>query len=88
MPYGPNAGQVNDARFNLPAYDRAYERQRALPNGPERLAAMREVQRLQLAYMPYLPHFHALRVDLSQRHVVGYRRHRFARDWWRYVDVE
>jgi ABC-type transport system substrate-binding protein len=88
LAYGPNSGQSNDARFKLAAYDRAYEAQRALPNGPERLAAMREVQRLQLAYMPYLPHLHALRVDLSQRHVIGLRRHRFARDWWRYVDID
>ncbi|MBN8504498.1 MAG: bicyclomycin resistance protein [Burkholderiales bacterium] len=88
LAYGPNSGQSNDARFRMPLYDRAYERQRAMPDGPERLSAMREAQRLQLAYMPYLPHFHGLRVDLTHAHVLGYRRHRFARDWWRYVDVQ
>ena len=34
--YGPNAGQSNRARFRLPAFDRLYERQRVLPDGPER----------------------------------------------------
>ncbi|MBB5202725.1 ABC-type transport system substrate-binding protein [Inhella inkyongensis] len=86
--YGPNAGQANDARLVLPAFDRAYEKQRALPDGPERLAAMRAANRLMLAYQPYLPHFHALRVDLSQPGVEGYRRHPFTRDWWRYTAKE
>lgn len=87
LAYGPNSGQSNDARFQLPAYDRAYEAQRALPDGPERLAAIRQAQRLMLAYMPYMAHSHALRVDISHAHVVGYRRHRFTRDVWRTVDL-
>lgn len=88
MAYGPNAGQSNDARWQLPAYDRLYERQRRLPDGPERLAAMREANRLMLAYMPYIAHSHAIRVDLWQPQVQGYRRHPFNRDWWRYVDLQ
>ncbi|MBH9553648.1 ABC transporter substrate-binding protein [Inhella gelatinilytica] len=88
LAYGPNAGQANDARFVLPAYDQAYARQRALPDGAERLAAMREANRLMLAYQPYLPHFHALRVDLTQPGVVGYRRHPFTRDWWRFTALD
>jgi ABC-type transport system substrate-binding protein len=88
LAYGPNSGQSNDARFQLPAYDHAYEAQRALPNGPERLAAMRQAQRLMLAYMPYLAHSHALRTDLSQRHVIGYRRHPFTRELWTYTAMD
>ncbi len=88
LAYGPNAGQSNDSRFSLPAYDRLYERQRALPDGPERLALMREAQRLLLAYAPLLPHSHALRVDLTQPHVIGYRRHPFTRDWWRHTALD
>jgi ABC-type transport system substrate-binding protein len=88
MAYGPNAGQSNDARFQLAAYDRLYEAQRALPDGPERLALMREANRLMLAYMPYLAHGHALRTDLCQPGVHGYRRHPFTRDWWRFVDLD
>ncbi|QPF76133.1 bicyclomycin resistance protein [Roseateles sp. DAIF2] len=87
MAYGPNAGQSNDARFKLPAYDRLYETQRALPDGPERLALMRRANRMMLAYMPYLAHWHALRTDLCQPGVSGYRRHPFTRDWWRFVDL-
>jgi ABC-type transport system substrate-binding protein len=88
MAYGPNAGQSNDARFRLAAYDRLYERQRALPDGPERLQAMRQANNLMLAYMPYLAHWHALRTDLCQPGVHGYRRHPFTRDWWRFVEID
>ena len=88
MAYGPNAGQSNDAHFRLVAFDRLYEAQRALPDGPERLALMRRANRLMLAYMPYLAHWHALRTDLCQPGVHGYRRHPFTRDWWRFVDLD
>jgi ABC-type transport system substrate-binding protein len=87
MGYGPNAGQSNDARFKLPAYDRLYERQRVLPDGPERLALMRQCNRLMLAYAPYIAHWHGIRVDMTQAHVRALRRHPFNRDWWRYVDI-
>lgn len=86
MGYGPNSGQSNDARMQLPAYDALYRRQRALPDGPERQAAMRDANRMMLAYVPYLAHWHAIRVDLSQQGVHGFWRHPFARDWWRFVD--
>lgn len=88
LAYGPNSGQSNDARFRLPAYDRVYAAQRALPDGPERLALMREAQRLMIAYAPYLAHSHALRVDLAQPGVIGYRRHPFTREWWRYTALD
>ncbi|MDN3918980.1 ABC transporter substrate-binding protein [Roseateles violae] len=87
MAYGPNAEQSNDARFRLAAYDRLYERQRVLPDGPERLALMQQCNRLMLAYAPYIAHWHAIRVDLTQPAVRAYRRHAFNRDWWRYADL-
>jgi ABC-type transport system substrate-binding protein len=88
MAYGPNAGQSNDARFKWAPYDRLYERQRALPDGPERLALMRAANRMMLAYTPYLAHWHAIRVDVLRAGVHGYRRHPFRRDPWRFVEIE
>jgi ABC-type transport system substrate-binding protein len=87
MAYGPNANQSNDARFALPAYDRLYERQRVLPDGPERLALMREAERLMLAYMPYIARNFPFVTDLVQPRVRGYIRHPFVNDTWRYTDV-
>lgn len=86
--YGPNAGQANDARFVLPAFDRLYENQRQLPDGPERLGQIHQAQRLLAAYAPYLAHSHALRTDVTQARVFGYQRHPFTRDWWRYTGLD
>ena len=72
LAYGPNAGQSNDARFRLPAYDALFERQRALADGPERLAAMDDALRTMLAYMPYIPHVHPRLNDLAWPHVRGW----------------
>jgi ABC-type transport system substrate-binding protein len=87
LAYGPNADQSNDARFKLPAFDRLYERQRSLPDGPERLRLMREASRLMLAHLPYLPHYHSVFVNLTQPGVRNFRRHPFAIDRWLALDV-
>jgi ABC-type transport system substrate-binding protein len=86
--YGPNAGQANLARFNLPEYNRAYERQRALPDGPERAALMHEAKKILIAYMPFKAHVHRTFTDLAHPWVIGARRNIFVRDFWKYVDVD
>ena len=42
--YGPNAGDANDPRFNLPAFDRLYERQRCCPTAPSARPLMRQAK--------------------------------------------
>ncbi len=86
--YGPNASEANDPRFALAGFDRLYERQRALPDGPQRDAVMREAKDLLVAYMPYKVHSHAVTVDLLQPWTHGYWRHPFMRDIYRFVDTE
>jgi len=85
--YGPNVGESNDAHFSLPAFDRLYERQIRMPDGPEREAVMREAKNLLVAYMPYKAHSHTIVTDLLQPWVRGHWRHPFMRDLWRYVGV-
>jgi ABC-type transport system substrate-binding protein len=86
--YGPNKGQANHARFDLPAFNALYERQAVMPDGPEREAVMREAKLLGVAYMPYKVTAHRIATDLMHRSLAGYRRHPFMREWWRYVDIE
>ncbi|MBS0444694.1 MAG: bicyclomycin resistance protein [Proteobacteria bacterium] len=90
LAYGPNKGQANKSRFDLPAYNRAYERQKVLPNGPERQAAIDEAKKLHIAYMPFKVHVHRIFTDLAQPWVVGYHRNVFAGigAGWRYVDID
>ena len=87
LAYGPNGDQSNDARFKLAAYDALFERLRVLPDSPERLALMREAQKFMLAYVPYIPHVHALDVDLSHAHVRHLIRHPFKSSWWAFTDI-
>jgi ABC-type transport system substrate-binding protein len=86
--YGPNRGQANHSRFDLPAFNALYERQRVLPDGPERQAAMDEAKKLMIAYMPYKVHVHRIWTDLTQPWVVGYHRNIFVREFWKYVDID
>ena len=86
--YGPNKGQANHARFDLPAFNVLYEQQRSLPDGPERQALMEKAQKLMVAYMPYKVHVHPIWTDLVQPWVMGYSRNIFVRDFWRYVDID
>jgi len=86
--YGPNKGQANHSRFDLPAFNAVYDQQKALPNGPERQAAMTQAQALMVAYVPYKIHVHRIWTDLAQPWVVGYQRNVFLREFWKFVDID
>jgi ABC-type transport system substrate-binding protein len=88
MAYGSNVQSINDARFDLPAFNRLFEQQRVLPDGPERLALLHEAGRLMVAYMPYMLHMHRVYVDLCQPWVTGFRRHPFTSRKWSWIDVD
>jgi ABC-type transport system substrate-binding protein len=86
--YGPNKGQANHARFDLPAFNALYEKQREMPDGPERQAVMDAAAKLMIAYMPYKIHVHRYFTDLTQPWVMGYHRNIFVREFWKYVDID
>jgi ABC-type transport system substrate-binding protein len=86
--HGPDKGQANHARFDLPEYNRLFDLQRRLPNGPERMQVMAEMKKITVGYMPYKAHTHRIWTDLAQPWVVGYNRNVFLREWWRYVDID
>lgn len=86
--YGPNKGQANHSRFDLPAYNKLYDEQKSLPDGPERLAVMRKAQKLAVAYMPMKVHAHRVWTDLAHPWVKGYHRNVFVNGFYRYVDID
>jgi ABC-type transport system substrate-binding protein len=88
MLYGPNGGQANHARFSVPEFDRLYEQAKRLPNGPERNALYREMNRIFLVYAPWRLGVHRIYTDLSQPWTVGYKRHPIRRDFWKYIDID
>jgi ABC-type transport system substrate-binding protein len=86
--YGPNKGQANHARFDLAAFNELYERQRRLPDGPERQALLDQAKKIMIAYMPYKVHVHRITTDLWHPWVLGFDRNIFVRDFWKYLDID
>jgi ABC-type transport system substrate-binding protein len=86
--YGPSAGAENLSRFRLDAYDAIFREQEKMPDGPERLARLRQLQQLLLAYAPMFHITHRYAIDMSYPWVQNYRRWPFARNWWLYVDLD
>ena len=86
--YSKSWGEDDLAYFKNAKYDDLYEKQGIMPDGPERDALLREMTRILVAYMPYKYRTHRIAIDLTQPWVVGFMRHPFARDFWRYVDID
>ncbi len=86
--YSKAIGGQNFARFRNARFDEIYERMAALPNGPERLALLRESQRIVQAYVPHKYNVHRIVTDLAHPWVIGYRRPSFGNQFWQYVDID
>jgi ABC-type transport system substrate-binding protein len=86
--YGPNAGQSNDARFRLAAFDRLYEQAKRLPDTPERTALYQQMNRLILAYAPWKLGVHRVEGYLIHPWITGYKKHPILRAQWRFLDVD
>ena len=86
--YGPNAGQSNHARFNLPVWNKLFEEFKRLPDGPERDVLLLKMNKLFVAYAPWKLGVHRIITDLSQPWLHGYHRHPVMRAWWQYIDVD
>ncbi|MDH4180794.1 MAG: ABC transporter substrate-binding protein [Betaproteobacteria bacterium] len=85
--YGPNKGQENNARFDLPEFNRLYEAARALPDGRERNALFAKMTDLVLAYAPWRLTVHALEDQLAHRWVRNHVPHPIRSQEWMYFEV-
>lgn len=81
-------GSSNFARFRRPEYDALYEQQKQMADGPERDALIREMKRMFVVWMPYKVHGHRFSNDVSHPWLIGYRRHPFARDFFKHIDID
>ena len=75
-----NKGQSNHARFDLPAFNALYERQRALPDGPERDALIQQALQAVGGLHAAQGHRHPSRAWVTHPRVHGYVPHPFIRD--------
>jgi ABC-type transport system substrate-binding protein len=88
MGYSKQIGGQNHSRFSNAKFDALYDQVQLMPDGPERDAVMREAQRILIAYMPIKVRVHRIATDLMQPWLIGYKRHPFHREFWRYVDID
>ena len=86
--YGPSKGLGNLARFENAKFDKLYQKQQLMPDGPERLAVIQEASKIMVAYMPYKYNTHRIITDMMQPWFVGYRRHPISGAFWKYVDID
>ncbi len=86
--YGPQKFEGNLPAFQNDEYDQLFRQQLVIPDGPERLAIMRKMVKILVAYMPYKFNTHRIRTDMIQPWLLGYRRHPTSRAFWRYVDID
>lgn len=81
-------GGANYAMFSLQEYDGLYERAKAMPDSAERTKLYRQMVHYIWVYNPW-------RVNTLQRYsvlthswVLGYKKHPFGYEPWRYVDID
>ncbi len=86
--YGPNTGQSNEARFRLAQFDALYRRSLAVPDGPQRNALYREMNRLVLAYAPWRLGVHRVFNHLLYPWVKGYKKHPILYTNFKYLDLD
>jgi oligopeptide transport system substrate-binding protein len=81
-------GQANYAMFDLPEYNALYEKAKRLPDGPERNALYAKMVKLILVYVPWMVETYKAQNILIQPWLANYRKHPFAHEPWRYVDID
>jgi len=86
--YGPNCGVSNDGCFAMPEFDALYNKANALPPGPPRTAIYEQMARLVAAYAPWKVHTHRVRNQLIQPWILGWHKHPFLQEGYKYVDID
>ncbi len=81
-------GGANYSLFSLPEYDRLYEKIKVMPDSPERTELYRRMVKLLWVYNPWRVNFIKQGTVLLQPWVLHYKKHPFAHEPWRYIDVD
>jgi len=59
-----------------------------MPDGPEREALYREMNRWLFAYAPLRPVVTPIETALMHARLIGYRKHPVLREFWKFVDLD
>jgi ABC-type transport system substrate-binding protein len=86
--WSKSIGGANYSLFALPEYDQLYERVKTMPDSPERTALYRRMVHLLWVYVPWRVNFLRRGNVLYQPWLIGYKRHPFAHEGFRYMDID
>lgn len=81
-------GGANYSLFSLPEYDRLYEKIKVMPDTPERTELYLTMVKMLWVYNPWRVNFLKQGTILIHPWVIGYKKHPFAHEPWRYLDVD
>lgn len=81
-------GGANYSLFSLREYDELYERIKVMPDSPERTALYRRMVHLLWVYNPWRVNTLKQGTILIQPWVIGYKKHPFSHEPYRYLDVD
>jgi ABC-type transport system substrate-binding protein len=86
--YGPNAGQENSARFNLPEFNKLYDEARKLPDSPARTRLFSRMTELVVAYAPWRVTINDLDDTFAHPWVRNFVPHPIRSVVWTYIDID
>ena len=81
-------GGANYTMFSNAEYDALYEKAKIMPDSPERTAIYRRMVHILWVYGPWRVNSLLRNTDMIQPWVIGFKKHPFAHDPWRYLDVD
>ena len=86
--WSKSIGGANYSLFSLPEYDRLYEQVKVMPDSPERTLLYQKMVRILWVYNPWRVNFLKQGTILIHPWVLGYKKHPFAHEPWRYLDID
>ena len=81
-------GGANYTYFSFPEFDALYDKSRTMPDSPERTAIYRRMVHILWVYAPWRVNSLLANTILIHPWVIGYKKHPFAHEPWRYLDVD
>ncbi len=86
--YGPNAGQENQARFNLPEFNKLFEEARGLADSPQRTKLFDRMTELVIAYAPWRLTINSIDDTFAHPWVRYYVPNPIRGQGWAYIDID
>ena len=81
-------GGANYTLFSNAEFDALYEKAKVMPDSPERTAIYRRMVHMLWVYAPWRVNSMMRNTIMIQPWVIGFKKHPFQHDPWRYLDVD